>query len=71
MRTAADPGAELTAFLEVDLGTEGTRFFGRKIDRYLDTQLRYRYGLLIEFRVESGLVTYSQEWKEGTTESLR
>ena len=35
-----------------------------KIDRFLDTQLRYRYGLLIEFRVESELISYSQEWKE-------
>ncbi len=40
---------ELTAFVEVDMGTEGTRFFGRKIGRYLDlyghdgwrTHLRY------------------------------
>ena len=27
---------ELDALVEVDLGTEGTRFFGRKIQRYLD-----------------------------------
>jgi hypothetical protein len=38
-----------------------------KIDRYLDTELRYRYGLLIEFRVKSGLITYSPEWKESQT----
>jgi hypothetical protein len=45
-RTAA---YELSAFVEVDMGTEGTRFFARKIERYLDlydhdswrTQLRY------------------------------
>ena len=29
------PEWELSAFVEVDLGTEGTRFFTRKIDRYL------------------------------------
>ena len=29
------PDWELSAFVEVDLGTEGTRFFTRKIDRYL------------------------------------
>jgi hypothetical protein len=34
-----------------------------KIDRYLDTELRYRYGLLLEFRVESGQVRCVQEWK--------
>ena len=27
---------ELTAFVEVDLGTEGTRFFQRKVRRYID-----------------------------------
>jgi hypothetical protein len=27
--------ALLRAFVEVDLGTEGTRFFGRKVDRYI------------------------------------
>jgi len=27
---------EYHAFIEVDLGTEGTRFFGRKVGRYLD-----------------------------------
>lgn len=32
---------ELDALIEVDLGTEGTRFFGRKIARYLDL---YRSG---------------------------
>jgi len=29
-------GYELTAFIEIDLGTEGTRFFARKVERYLD-----------------------------------
>ena len=38
-----------------------------KIDRYLDTELRYRYGLLIEFRVESRLITHPLEWKECQT----
>jgi hypothetical protein len=32
---------ELDAFIEVDLGTEGTRFFARKIERYLEL---YRSG---------------------------
>lgn len=27
---------ELEAFLEIDIGTEGTRFFGRKIERYIE-----------------------------------
>lgn len=35
-----------------------------KIDRYLDAELRYRYGLLVEFRVEGEQVTYELEWKE-------
>jgi hypothetical protein len=30
---------EFSAFLEVDLATEGTRFFARKIERYLDLYL--------------------------------
>src|SRR5438552_15558431 len=30
---------EFSAFLEVDLATEGTRFFARKIGRYLDLRL--------------------------------
>jgi hypothetical protein len=34
-------GSTLDAFLEVDLGTEGSRVFGRKVDRYLDL---YRNG---------------------------
>jgi hypothetical protein len=34
-------GSTLDAFLEVDLGTEGSRVFGRKIDRYLEL---YRSG---------------------------
>lgn len=32
----ATPDVELSAFLEIDLGTEGSRFFARKILSYLD-----------------------------------
>jgi hypothetical protein len=32
----ATPEHELEAFVEIDLGTEGTRFYGRKVTRYLE-----------------------------------
>jgi hypothetical protein len=31
------PDLDVHAFLEADLGTEGTKFFGQKVDRYLRT----------------------------------
>jgi len=34
--TYQTPGRRIHAFIEADRGSEGTRFFGRKIDRYLD-----------------------------------